>query len=205
MTDDEIDLRDYVAVCPVTEGQVRQIIGLADMSWDDPEATDAAMLSLGWSEPDDTVQLSEVQRVTDQGQFVFGEDGFFMPFAYFYTVGGEASPDDPFASFPGWSLRRDVARGDFEAVINNAVELFTASIGLPDHTVALRGSSSMTLGPITWRHAAWRRDKNVLIVGPKSDAMSYHQFEEGAVHIIPLAVDAPFPEGDELSRLLYNW
>ncbi|MEO3822228.1 hypothetical protein [Actinomadura sp. B10D3] len=199
MTDDETDLTEHVAVCPVTDDLAAQIISLADMSWEGPDAT-AAMPTFGWTEPDDTVPMSEVHCVTSQGQFVFADCGFFMPFAYFYTLA--LSPDDPFVSVPGWSVRQDADRGDFDAAVEDAVERFTARLGRPDHTTTLQGSSSMAAGPITWRYAAWRRNQNVLIVGPKSEAMSYHQFEEGTVHIIPLAAGAPFPEGDELYRLL---
>lgn len=201
MTDDETGLENHLAVCPVTDDLAAQIVSLADISWDGPDAT-AALLSLGWSEPDDTVPMSDADRVTDQGQFVYADCGFFMSFAYFYTLA--LSPDDPFASLPGWSVRQDAERGDFEAAVEDVVQRFAAQLGRPDHSTTLPASSFMTVGSTTWRYAAWRRNRNVLVVGPKSEPMSYHQFEEGIVQIRQLAADAPFPEGDELYRFL-DW
>lgn len=203
MTDEEIDVHHHVAVCPVTGDLVDQITALADI-WGDEEATDAAMIDFGWREPgdDDIVPLDEVYHITGQGHFIIIGYSLFMPFSFYYTVGGELSPDDPFAPIPGWSVQKDAERSDFEAAVKNAVERFTSRLGKPDHTTTSKGWSALSIDHPMWSYAAWRRDEHLIVVGPKSEAGSYHQWEEATVHIVPLEKDAPFPEGDELDRLL---
>lgn len=201
MADDEPDLHDHVALCPVTDELAGQIAALADV-WHDTEAAEPAMSGFGWGEPDDTVPMEEVHCVTNQGHFVFVDAAFYMPFAFYYTVGGGVSPEDPFAPVTGWSVQRDAERDDFYAVVEDALKHLTNRLGRPDHTTTVVGYSSMSAERPRWRYAMWRRNESTVVVGPKSKAMSYHQFEEATVVILPLGADAPFPEGDDLHRLL---
>lgn len=200
MADDEPDLHDYVAVCPVTDELAGQIAALADV-WHDAEAAEAAMAGFGWGEPDDTVPLVDLHCVTGQGHFVFVDEAFCMTFAHFYLVGGDVCPEDPFAAVTGWSVQRDVERDDFYAVTKDAVEHFKNRLGQPDHTTTVQGWSCMSGSP-AWPFAMWRRNESIVIVGPKSEPLSYHQFEEASAIILHLGRDAPFPEGDDLYRLL---
>jgi hypothetical protein len=192
MPEDEDDgIDDYVAVCHIIPELARQIVGLADLSWDDPEITDRAMRNLGWR--DDEVPIDEGRFVTDQGHIVYGDNCFYMPFSHSYWVGGEVWSYDAWGSLPGWSSQKGARRKEFDAHVNAAVDRFAERLGPPECDVRTEGSTVST-GPYSWRYAAWRRGGNALVVGQTLEGFSYSQFEEAVVYIGALPEEAPFPE-----------
>jgi hypothetical protein len=200
MPDDEDDgINRYVAACPITPELAQQIVGLAELSWDDPGATDPVMRGLGWRA--DEVPVDCGHFVTGQGHTVYGDACFAMPFSYYYLVGGEVMEDDFWGSLRGWSSQKDARREEFDAHVNAAVDRFAELLGPPDHDVRAEGGTVST-GPYSWRYAAWRRGRNVLVVGQSLDGFSYSQDEEALVYIGALAEDAPFPEPSEFAGFL---
>lgn len=195
--DDEV--HDYVAVCPIVPELAGQIVGLADLSWDDPGVTDRAMRGLGWR--DDEVPVDEGRFVTGQGHVVHGDTCLYMPFSQSYWVGGEVWGHDFWGSLPGWSSRKGAGRGEFDAHVDAAVGRFAELLGPPECDVRTEGRTVST-GPYSWRYAAWRRGGNALVVGQTLEGFSYSQFEEAVVYIGALAEEAPFPEASEFPKFL---
>ncbi|MBO2449932.1 hypothetical protein J4573_22710 [Actinomadura barringtoniae] len=187
-------IEDYVAVCPVTPDLVRAIVELADLSWDDPKATDQAMRELGWQDED--MPTGDGRFVTDLGHVVHGDTCFSMPFSQSYQVGGEVWGYDAWGSLPGWSSRAGAGRGQFDAHVDAAIGRFAERLGPPERDVRT-GGSAVSTGSYSWRYAAWRRDGNILVIGQTFEGFSYSQFEEAVVYIGALAADAPLPTAAE--------
>jgi hypothetical protein len=204
MTEDEGEgIDDYVAVCPITPELARQIVGLADLSWDDPKVTDQAMRELGWR--DDELPIDEGRFATDQGHTIFGDTCFYMPFSQSYGVGGEVWGSDVWGSLPGWSSQKGALRKEFDAHVDTAVSRFAEQLGPPEYDVRTEGGT-MSTGPYSWRYAAWRRGENALVIGQTLEGFSYSQFEEAVVYIGALPQEAPFPEADAFPDFfLGNW
>ncbi|MBC6456662.1 hypothetical protein [Actinomadura sp. HBU206391] len=197
MSDDEDEVTSYVAACPITPELVQQIVGLTELSWDDPKGTGLAMRGLGWRS--DEVPLDPGRFVTGEGHIVYGDGCFAMPFSYSYWVDGEMMQDDFWGLLRGWSSLEDPGPQVFDAHVNAAIDRFAERLGRPEHDV-----STEARGRYSWRYAAWRRGGNVLVVGQTLDGFSYHQHEQALVYIGALAEDAPFPTAAEFAGFL-SW
>jgi hypothetical protein len=189
MTDEDL-IADHVAACPVTPLLVRQIVGLAELPWHDPAFSEAAVRRLGWRESDD-LPLEDT-LVTTEGHLACLGDHLSLSFAHFYWVGGEEWGEDFWGTLPGWSSHKNAERGVFDAQIDDAIAAFTQRLGPPERDLKSEGGT-LAMGPGDWRHAAWRRGGNLLVVGPRHEALSYFQFEEAVVHIASVETTAALP------------
>lgn len=197
--EDETDIESCVAECPIDAELAGQVIGLADLPWDDPAATGRAMRGLGWST--DGVPTDEARFVTAAGHAVYTDYGLYLPFVHYYLVGGELWPEDFWGSQPGWSSQLGAGREDFEASIDAAIDRFAERLGPPECDVRTEGRY-LAIGRYSWRYAAWRRGGNILVVGPALDGYSYGQDEEAVVYLGEFAQDRPFPEAADFLTLL---
>ncbi|MEV1317445.1 hypothetical protein AB0J14_15335 [Micromonospora arborensis] len=197
--EDETVIENYVAECPIDAELADQLIGLADLPWNDPDATSRAMRALGWTA--DGAPTDETRFVTAAGHAIYGDYCLYMPFVHYYTVGGELWPDDFWGSQPGWSSQRDAGRQDFEACVDAAIDRFAERLGLPEWDVRTEGRN-ISIGGYSWRYAAWRRAGNILVVGPTLDGYSYSQDEEAVVYIGQYAEDLPFPDAADFRSLM---
>ncbi|MFI6760039.1 hypothetical protein ACIBF5_12965 [Micromonospora sp. NPDC050417] len=125
----------------------------------------------------------------------------YMPFAHSYLVGGELSPDDFWGSLPGWSSERGAGREEFGEHVNAVVDRFAERLGPPECDVRTDGEH-LSIGRYSWRYAAWRRGRHILVVGPALDAFSYAQDEEAVVYIGEFAENAPFPDAADFLTLM---
>lgn len=187
--EDEPEIESYVADCPIGPELADQIVGLADLPWNEPGVTDRAVRGLGWST---RVPIDGATFVTAAGHAVYTGFSFYMPFAHSYDVGGELSPEDFWGSLPGWTSQRGAGRDEFAAQAATAVDRFAERLGTPECDVRTEGTR-IAIGSYSWRYAAWRRGGNILVVGPALDGYSYGQDEEAVVYIGELAEDVPFP------------
>lgn len=188
---DESPIADHVASCPVTPLLVEQIAGLAELRWgDDWAVAEAAVRRLGWSEGDD-LPLEDT-FVTAEGHLAYLGGHLALSFAHFYWVGGEDWSEDFWGSLPGWSSAENAGREVFDARIDAAVTAFTHRLGPPERDLRSEGGT-LAMGPGGWRHAAWRRGGNLLVIGPRHEGLSYFQFEEAVVYIGPVEATAPLP------------
>ncbi|MEU9110348.1 hypothetical protein AB0D04_00805 [Streptomyces sp. NPDC048483] len=195
--EEDDDSRDYVAGCPLTPQLVQEIVGLAELDWEDWEAADAAMRRLGWRDDESPLEAS---FVTGVGHLVFGGDGcFYMPFAHAYCLGCDFHGTEDFrGDFPGWSSQADAGRDVLDAHVNAAVDRFAERLG-PPHRDGSKQKLGNETGEYLWRFAAWRIGGNLLVVGQGLDALSYYQDEHALVCMGPLSPDAPIPDIDGLA------
>ncbi|MFD0416731.1 hypothetical protein [Streptomyces sp. NPDC127108] len=189
-TTDQYPITDHIAICPVTPLLVGQIVGLAELQWDDRTVPEAAMRGLGWREGDD-LPLEDM-LVTAEGHLAHLGGHLALSFAHFYWVGGEDWGEDFWGTLPGWSSHENAGREVFDAQINAAVAQFSQRLGPPEHDLRSEGGT-LAMGPGEWRHAAWRRGSNLLVIGPRHEGLSYFQFEEAVVYIGPAKKTAPLP------------
>ncbi|GIG87542.1 hypothetical protein [Plantactinospora endophytica] len=189
----------YVAGCAIDPELAGQIVGLAELPWDDPGTVDRALRDLGWS--DDDVPVDEARFVTAAGHVGYGDDCLYLPFAHSYSVGGELWPEDFWGSLPGWSSQRGAGREEFDAHLDAAVDRFAERLGPPECDVRTEGRRQ-GIGRYSWRYAAWRRGGNILVVGPALDGFSYGQDEEAVVYLGGFAPDAPFPAAADFLNLM---
>ncbi|MFE0874809.1 hypothetical protein ACFW4X_07970 [Streptomyces smyrnaeus] len=187
---DEDPIADHVAACPVTPLLVQQIVGLAELPWDDRAVFEAAVGRLGWRESDD-LPLEDA-LITAEGHLAYLGDHLSLSFAHFYWVGGEEWAEDFWGTLPGWSSHENAGREVFDAQIDDAITGFTQRLGPPERDLTTEGGT-LAMGPGDWRHAAWRRGSNLLVIGPRHEGLSYFQFEEAVVHIAPIGTTAALP------------
>lgn len=187
---DEDPIADHVAACPVTPLLVEQIVGLAELPWDDRAFPEAAVRRLGWREVDD-LPLEDT-LVTAEGHLAYVWGHFALSFAHFYWVGGEDWGEDLWGTLPGWSSHENAGREVFDAQIDAAIAAFTQRLGPPERDLWYEGGT-LAMGPGRWRHAAWRRGSNLLVIGPRHEGLSYFQFEEAVVYIGSVDTTAPLP------------
>ncbi|MFD9882677.1 hypothetical protein ACFWZT_14640 [Streptomyces alboflavus] len=187
-------IAEHVAACPVTPLVVEQIVGLAELPWDDRAVPEAAMRSLGWCEGDD-LPLEDT-FVTAEGHLAhLGSNlgsHLALSFAHFYWVGGEDWAEDFWGTLSGWSSHENAGREVFDTQIDAAVAGFSERLGPPEHDLRSAGGT-LAMGPGEWRHAAWRLGSNLLVIGPRHEGLSYFQFEEAVVYIGPAERTAPLP------------
>ncbi|MEU9116430.1 hypothetical protein AB0D04_32945 [Streptomyces sp. NPDC048483] len=188
---DETPIADHVAACPVTPLLVEQIVGLAELPWDDWTVPEAAMRRLGWREGGDDSPFDDT-LVTTEGHLAYLGGYFALSFAHFYWVGSEIWGEDFWGTLPGWSSHENAGREVFDAQIDAAVAGFTQQLGPPERDLRIEGGT-LAMGPGDWRHAAWRRGDNLLVIGPRHEGFSYFQFEEAVVYIGPVETTAPLP------------
>ncbi|MFH8573964.1 hypothetical protein [Streptomyces sp. NPDC017993] len=196
MTDE--DPADYVAACSITPHLVEQIISLAQLPLGDWAVSDAAMRHLGWCEGGDDLPFEDT-LVTAEGHLAYPGDTLALAFAKFYWVDNDAWGEDFWGTLPGWSSHANAGREVFDACIDAAVAAFTQRLGPPERDITAEGGT-LAMGDGDWRHAAWRCGENLLVVGPRHEALSYFQFEEAVVYIGPIEAAAPLPAlGDFVS------
>ncbi|WP_405656860.1 hypothetical protein [Streptomyces sp. RK9] len=183
-------IADHVAVCPVTPLLVEQIVGLAELQWDDRGVLETAMRRLGWCEGDD-LPLEDT-FVTAEGHLAHLGSHLALSFAHFYWVGGETWGEDFWGTLSGWSSHENAGREVFDAQIDAAVAEFSRRLGPPERDLRSEGGA-LAMGPGEWRHAAWRRGSNLLVIGPRHEGLSYFQFEEAVVYIGSVEKTAPWP------------
>ncbi|WAZ26753.1 hypothetical protein STRCI_008384 [Streptomyces cinnabarinus] len=189
MTDEDL-IADHVAACPVTPLLMEQIVGLAELPWDDPTVLEAATRRLGWCEGDG-LPLEDT-LVTAEGHLAYLGDDLALSFAHFYWVGGEDWGEDFWGTLPGWSSHENAGREVFDAQIDAAIAGFTQRLGPPERDLRSEGGT-LAMGPGHWRHAAWRRGNNLLVIGPRHEGLSYFQFEEAVIYIGSVETTAPPP------------
>lgn len=193
---DDDDSPWIVAVCPVTRELAAQIVGMAELDWEDSEVTEQAMAAVGWKSTGDHLGDLDEKGHTPAGHLVYGDDCFAMPFAYEYYVHPDgAMGEDFWGTQPGWRSLVDPPAGTFEEQLEAVVGTFTALLGPPDHDVTHERRPELDH---RWRYRAWRRGDNVLVVAPGLDGFSYSQFEHAFVQIRSLPADTPFPPAIEL-------
>ncbi|MGW0215524.1 hypothetical protein ACWDXH_14135 [Micromonospora chokoriensis] len=197
--EDETDIENCVASCPIDAELADQLIGLVDLPWHDPAVTSRAMRSLGWST--DGVPTDEARFVTPAGHAVYTDYGLYLPFVHYYLVGGELWPDDFWGSQPGWTSERGAGRVEFEAYLDGAIDRFAERLGPPECDVRTEGRY-LAIGTYSWRYAAWRRGDTIIVLGPALDGYSYNQDEEAVVHIGEFAQARPFPAAADFLGLL---
>jgi hypothetical protein len=197
---------EYVALCPVTEGLVSQLLALAELDLTDDDAIEARMREGGWPDwsqavqgpaYEDTPDVPEATHVTPQGHFVTcdGDGSLYLPFAYLYSVDGGLLDEDCWGTLPGWTSEEGAWRPEFDTHFGTVVRRFTGRLGLPYHDIRQPR--------FTTRYVSWRLEHNVLIVGQGPEPLSYHQFEDAHVYLVSRTVkDAPFPDGEEMRALL---
>ncbi|MEV8351183.1 hypothetical protein ACFVTT_02435 [Streptomyces niveus] len=189
MTDDE-SYTVHAAACPVTPSLAEQIVGLAEHPWD-WEIPVAAMRRLGWRENDD-LPLEET-LVTPEGHLADIEDHFALSFAFFYQVGGVDWGEDFWGTLPGWSSHENAGRDVFDRQVDHAIAVFTEHLGAPERDISSEGGTP-AMGRGNWRHAAWRRGSNLLVVGPRHEGLSYSRFEEAVVCVGSVDPMAELPD-----------
>lgn len=199
--DEEFDPGEtYVAVCPVDPELARQIVELAELTWDDRAAVDRAVRGFGWR-GGGAVPVDEGRFVTGRGHVVYGYDCLYLPFAHHYRIDGEVWTRDFWGSLPGWSSEKGAYRPEFDGHVETAVARFTELLGPPASDVRVEGRNN-SVGSYSWRYAAWRRGGDVIVVGQTLEGFSYSQFEEAVVYLGRLPEEAPLPEGAEFRNLL---
>ncbi|MGW3041837.1 hypothetical protein ACWC9T_17805 [Kitasatospora sp. NPDC001159] len=191
-TDDEDEDAPWiVATCPVGPELAAQIAGMAELDWEDIDITRKAMTDAGWRPNGGCLGDLNEKAYTPAGHFVYGDNCFFMPFAYEYYVHPDgAISEDFWGTLPGWQGLVDPPAGAFDAQLEAVVAQFTTLFGPPDHDVTHERRPGLNYH---WRYRIWRRGDNVLVVAPGLDDFSYSQFEHAFVQIRPLPADAPLP------------
>ncbi|MFJ9839764.1 hypothetical protein ACIRYZ_04750 [Kitasatospora sp. NPDC101155] len=202
--DDEDPYEDdpwIVATCPVGPELAAQIAGMAELDWEDFDASRQAMIDAGWRSTGDYLGELDQKANTPAGHFVYGDDCFAMPFAYeYFTHPDGAITEDFWGTLPGWQSIVDPPVGTFDAQLDAVVDQFTAILGPPDHDITHDRRPELNY---QWRYRIWRRGGNVLVVAPGLDGFSYSQFEHAFIQIRPLPVDAPLPPATELPNFFW--
>jgi len=193
---DEEDPPGIVALCPISHELAAQIVAMAELDWEDPDLTEAAMTAAGWEPTGDYLGDMGEKSYTPAGHLIYGDDCFAMPFAYDFWIHPDGVwTEDFWAEQPGWHSLVDPPPGTFDSQLEAVVARFTDLIGPADHDVTHEPRPEFNH---KWRYRAWRRGDNVLIVAPGLDGHSYSQFEHAYVQIRALPADAPFPSSREL-------
>ncbi|MEU6676413.1 alpha/beta hydrolase [Streptomyces sp. NPDC046925] len=182
---------DHVAVCPITPPLVEQVVALAQLPLGDWAVSEAEMRRLGWCDGDDDLPLEDT-LVTAEGHLAYLGDALALSFAHFYWAGGEAWEEDFWGTLPGWTSRVDAGRDIFDTHIDAAIAAFTRRLGPPERDITAHGGT-LAMGEGAWRHAAWRCGDNLLVIGPRHEALSYYQFEEAVIYIGPIEKASPLP------------
>ncbi|MFJ6752815.1 MULTISPECIES: hypothetical protein [unclassified Streptomyces] len=190
--EDSEDIAEYVAACALTPHLVEQIVGLAELPLGDWAISEAAMRSLGWSEISDDLPWEDT-FVTAEGHLAHLGDSLAVSFAHFYWVDSDAWSEDLWGTLPGWSSQANAARELFDGHIDAAIVAFTHRLGPPERDIITADGGTLAMGDGAWRHAAWRCGKNLLVIGPRHEPLSYYQFEEAIVYIGPIEANTPLP------------
>ncbi|MEV8315041.1 hypothetical protein AB0Q95_12770 [Streptomyces sp. NPDC059900] len=185
------DSVDHVAACPVTPPLVEQAVALAQLPLGDWAVSEAAMRRLGWREGGDDLPLEDT-LVTAEGHLAYLGDTLSLSFAHFYWAGGGDWEEDFWGTLPGWTSQADAGREVFDAHIDAAISAFAQRLGPPKGDITADGGT-LAMGEGAWRHAAWRCGDNLLVIGPRHEALSYYQFEEAVICIGRIETAAPLP------------
>lgn len=196
---------ERVALCPVTDELLDQLVGLAGLDLTDREAVEALLLELGWQDFYDAIEapayqeafdVPEADLVSPAGHFAHcdGDGAFSMPFSYLYSIRNELLTDDLWGDLPGWRSEEGAWRAEFDAHTEALLHRLTARLGPPDYDIRQPKYHARTV--------SWRLERNVLMVVQGTEPISYHQFEHGQLYLGSRTAERPYFPDDTAMRTL---